>query len=68
VWTRHHRFSTEGTWDKIHARMLAEAQAAGDIDWMVSVDSTIKRAHQQAADASRVEEPAGRRPVDHMGG
>ena len=60
VWKRHHRFSTDGTWDKIHARLLAEAQAAGDIDWMVSVDSTINRAHQHATNASRVEEPAGR--------
>lgn len=57
VWKRHHRFSTDGTWDKIHARLLAEAQAAGDIDWMVSVDSTINRAHQHATNASRVEEP-----------
>ena len=68
VWKRHHRFSTDGTWDKIHARLLAEAQAAGDIDWMVSVDSTINRAHQHATNASRVEEPAGRRPVRRTGG
>jgi len=68
VWKRHHRFSTDGTWDKIHARLLAEAQAAGDIDWMVSVDSTINRAHQHATNASRVEEPAGRRPVRPTGG
>jgi hypothetical protein len=43
--------------------MLAEAQAAGDIDWMVSVDSTIKRAHRQATDASRVKEPRGTRTL-----
>jgi hypothetical protein len=29
----------------------ADADAAGDIDWMVSVDSTIARAHQHAAGA-----------------
>jgi hypothetical protein len=56
---RHHRFSTDGTWDKIHARPLADADAdadaAGDIDWMVSVDSTINRAHQHATSASRIE-------------
>src|SRR5829696_5984283 len=44
VWKWHHRFATDGTWDKIHARLLAEADAADDIDWMVSVDSTITRA------------------------
>lgn len=60
VWKRHHRFSSDGTWDKIHAGLLAEAQAAGDIDWMVSVDATINRAHQHATNTGRVEEPAGR--------
>lgn len=59
VWKRHHRFSTDGTWDKIHARLLAEADAAGKIDWMLSVDSTINRAHQHATNAIRVEQPAG---------
>src|SRR5215218_2638828 len=57
-----------GTWHKIHGRLLAEAQAAADIDWMVSVDSTINRAHQHATNASRVEEPTGRRPVRRTGG
>jgi transposase len=68
VWKRHHRFSTDGTWDKIHARLLAEADAAGEIDWMVSVDSTINRAHQHATSMSRVERPAGRQAVGHTGG
>ena len=49
-------------------RLLAEAQAADDMDWMVSVDSTINRAHQHAINASRVEKPAGRRPVRRTGG
>jgi transposase len=33
VWKRHHRFSLDGTWDRIHTRLLAEADAAGEIDW-----------------------------------
>ena len=56
------------TWDKIHARLLAEADAAGEIDWMVSVDSTINRAHQHATNMSRLERPVGRQPVTHTGG
>jgi transposase len=68
VWKRHHRFSVDGTWDKIHARLLAQADAAGEIDWMVSVDSTINRAHQHATTLSRVEVPAGRRPTSRTGG
>jgi transposase len=61
IWKRHKRFSTDGTWDKIHARLVAEADAVGSVDWNVSVDSTINRAHQHATTLSRVEVPAGRR-------
>jgi transposase len=68
VWKRHKRFSTDGTWDKIHARLVAEADAAGEVDWKVSVDSTINRAHQHATTLSRVEEPAGRRAKAPTGG
>lgn len=46
VWKRHRRFSGDGTWDKIHAELLAEADAGDHIGWAVSVDSTINRAHQ----------------------
>ena len=60
IWERHARFSTDGTWDKIHARLLAEADAAGAVDWTVSVDSTINRAHQHATTLARAERPAGR--------
>jgi transposase len=59
VWKRHKRFCTDGTWDKIHARLVAEADAAGDVDWSVSVDSTVNRAHQHATNMSRIARPAG---------
>lgn len=68
VWKRHKRFSIDGTWDKIHARLLAEADAAEQIDWMVSVDSTINRAHQHATTLRRVERPAGRQATGLTGG
>ncbi len=61
IWKRHKRFSTDGTWDKIHARLVAEADDAGEVEWNVSVDSTINRAHQHATTLSRIEAPAGRR-------
>jgi transposase len=54
LWKRHRRFSADGTWDKIHAALLAEADAAGDIDWAVSIDSTINRAHQHATTLPRL--------------
>ena len=56
---RHRRFSSDGTWDRIHARLVAEADAAGEVDWQISVDSTINRAHQHATNLGRVERPAG---------
>jgi hypothetical protein len=31
VWKRHKRFSTDGTWDRIHARLVAEADAKGEV-------------------------------------
>jgi hypothetical protein len=34
-------------------RILAEADAAGKIDWAVSVDATIARAHQHATNTTR---------------
>jgi transposase len=49
-------------------RLVAEADAAGEVDWQVSVDSTINRAHQHATTLSRVEEPAGRRAKAPTGG
>jgi hypothetical protein len=41
------RWALDGTF----AGAQANADADGDIDWLVSVDSTIVRAHQHAAGA-----------------
>lgn len=50
---RHRRFSDDGTWDKILTALLTDADAAGLIDWEVSVDSTVNRAHQHATNLPR---------------
>jgi transposase len=55
VWKRHRRFSADGTWDKILAAVVSWADAAGEVDWAVSVDSTINRAHQHATNLPRVQ-------------
>lgn len=68
AWKRHKRFSSDGTWDRIHAALLSEADVAGEVDWSVSVDSTINRAHQHATTFARVERPAGRLAARHTGG
>jgi transposase len=39
------KWSQDGTWDRVLAALRADAETAGDIDWRVSVDSTISRAH-----------------------
>jgi transposase len=33
VWKRHRRFSGDGTWDKVLAELLAQADAVKEIDW-----------------------------------
>ena len=55
VWKRHARFSRDGTWDRVLTQLLAEADAAGDLDWAVSVDSTVVRTHQHGATAKRTD-------------
>ncbi len=67
VWKRHRRFSEDGTWDKIHQALLARADHAGQVEWTVSVDSTINRAHQHATNLPREKcEPAS--AVDAVAG
>src|SRR5512133_3462297 len=60
VWKRHRRFSTDGTWDKIHTRLVSEADANAEVDWTMAVDSTVNRAHQHATTLRRTERPPGR--------
>jgi transposase len=64
VWRRHHRFSTDGTWDKVLTALQAQADSRGEIDWRVSVDSTIARVHQHGATAPR----SNLKPLSHTGG
>jgi putative transposase len=53
VWTWHHRMAATGVWDEVQAKLTAAADAAGLIDWSLSVDSTIARAHQNAMNTTR---------------
>ncbi len=53
VWTWHRRLTAEGTWDLVLQRLLADADARDLIDWSVSVDSTIARAHQHGTNLTR---------------
>ncbi|MFI7394588.1 IS5 family transposase [Streptomyces tendae] len=48
VYERHRLWSADGTWERLLQQVQAEADAAGEIDWNISVDSTIVRARQHA--------------------
>ena len=47
------RWSSDGTWAKLLARAQADADAAGELDWLVAADSTLVRVHQHGASARR---------------
>jgi transposase len=64
VWKRHHRFSIDGTWDRVLIALQARADADGQIDWRLSVDSTTARVHQHGATAAR----SSTSPTSHTGG
>lgn len=53
LWKRHDRFSNDGTWDRVHGALMAQADAAGEIQWMVSADSSSVRVHQHGATLRR---------------
>ncbi|WP_428978513.1 transposase [Cellulosimicrobium cellulans] len=59
VWKRHKTFADDGTWDRVLAALMAEADAAREIDWIVSVDSTINRVHLHATNTRRPEQDTG---------
>lgn len=50
---RFYRWTDNGTWDRILTELQRQADAADEVDWTVSVDSTVVRAHQHAAGAKR---------------
>ena len=47
------RWERDGTWDRLLGLVQRHSDAVGAVDWEVSVDSTIVRAHQHAAGARK---------------
>lgn len=45
VGKRHHCFATDGTGDAISTQVFTAADAAGELDWSVSVDWVRARRH-----------------------
>ncbi len=50
---RFSRWRRDGTWDRLLADAQTKSDAVGEVEWLVSMDSTIVRAHQHAAGARR---------------
>jgi transposase len=48
---RHRRWSADGTWAAILARLQTESDADAGAEWAVAIDSTVVRAHRHAAGA-----------------
>ncbi|MFE4579194.1 IS5 family transposase [Streptomyces chartreusis] len=53
IYKRHRLWSADGTWKMLLSRIQTAEDAAGGIDWDVSVDSTAVRDHQHAAGARK---------------
>ncbi|MGW7512814.1 IS5 family transposase [Streptomyces massasporeus] len=64
VYNRLRMWAIDGTWERVFTALMAQADADEDLNWTVSVDSTIVRAHQHAAGGRKKGPPPGE-PVDH---
>lgn len=53
VYERFARWEADGTWARLPEHVQVRDDAVGRVEWTVSVDSTINRAHQQAVGASK---------------
>ncbi|MFD6331238.1 IS5 family transposase [Streptomyces niveus] len=60
------RWAVDGTWERILAAVLIEADAGDDVGWTVSVDSTVCRAHQHSAGARKGGSLGRSEPADHV--
>ncbi|MFF3615176.1 transposase [Streptomyces sp. NPDC002580] len=49
VCTRFRRYALDGVFAQALQQIQAGADAVGDIDWLVQIDSTVVRAHQHSA-------------------
>lgn len=57
------QWSADGTWERLLQQVQAAADVEGEIDWDISVDSTVMRAHQHAVGARKALPP----PVSSKG-
>ncbi len=53
VYSRHRRWSGDGTWERILNGLRAGCDREEAAEWTVGMDATVVRAHQHAAGARR---------------
>ena len=53
IYQKFNDWSQDGTWARLLARVQARADAAGELDWVTAIDSTIARVHQHGATLAR---------------
>jgi putative transposase len=73
VWKHHHRFSIDGTYQRIFDVVrstygIDDSDDSDDLAQLLSVDSTVVRAHQHAAGAPTVPGRALAAATDHASG
>ncbi|WP_331728599.1 transposase [Streptomyces sp. NBC_00158] len=59
-------WAADGAWEKVFTALLAQADAEGDLDWVVAVDSTIVRV--RSGSAGPAAPAAAGRPTRAAGG
>ena len=70
VWKRHHRFCLDGTYQRMFdvVRSSYGIDADDDLAQLLSIDSSVVRAHQHAAGAPKTPGQALAAATDHTGG
>jgi len=55
------KWTTDGTWERLLDEVVVKDDSIGEVQWVISVDSTVVRAHQHAAGARKkgAAKPAG---------
>lgn len=53
IYKNFRRWAEAGVWEDLLAHVQKRASLAGEIDWVVSVDSSIARVHQHGATLPR---------------
>ncbi len=53
VYKRFDRWAKDGTWDRLLSAVQVRSDAAGLLDWVTAIDSTITRVHQHGATLAR---------------